>query len=294
MYFKPANDNARIEYDIDGSIIRVVPGQPSNPLLCRPHSVRRPAQTPQPPASTIRSTIAARQAIGNGWDGRRVLSWPTAERLLQRERFEDLRRLYLWRALVDLATLAPANDNIPTPCASDEEGDAAPEDVIDQADAQMLFRPTISAIKAAASWRGGDRPAVIATDRRGSLRKSVGGLMFDGDNRLVSFQTRLDGRTQKAKPEVLYRHRSERKPLPHHVSSAGLWNLDSHIEARDELRRLSELVGEDAYETLELACGPSTAKAIGETRGKTGKHAERVGLRLIDEALESLASLNCR
>ena len=293
--FAPANDNvrARIEYDVDGSIVRVIPAKTTNPLRCGPHIVTKPAQPMQQAAAALRTRISARQAIGDGWDGRRVLSWPTAERLLRQERHDDLRRLYEWRALVDLATLEPANDNIANPApAEGEDDDRAPEEVIDQADSLMVFRPSVGDIKAATKWSTEDRAAVLEQDRKsGALRKAVGGLVFDGENRLVSFQREPDGRVHMAKPEVLYRHRSERVPMPHAVSSFGIWSVQSHIEAREQLRIWSSKLGTDHCAVLELACGPNTAKAIGEMLGKTGKTAERVGIGATDNALAALASL---
>src|SRR5690606_12201740 len=134
---------------------------------------------------------------------------------MRHERFDDLRRLYHWRALVDLATCEPANDNIPLPSSAQDDDDDV-EETIDQADALMVMRPTVGDIKASTSWWDGERPVVLQSDRKSSaLRKEVGGLLFDGTNRLVSFRREPTGRVQRAKPEVLYRHRSERVPYPH-------------------------------------------------------------------------------
>ena len=294
--FAPANDNARayIERDELGNVIRVVPATGGrNPLRCAPYAVTPPRTQSEPSVATLRTRLVARQTIGDGWDGRRLLSWPTAERLLKRERIDDLRHLYEWRALIDLATLQPANDNIARLGAAEGEvDDRPPEEVIDQADSLMVFRPSIGDIKAAIQWGDHGRPTVLTEDEKsGALRKQLGGLVFDGDNKLESFRREPDGRVQLAKPEVMYRHRAERLPLPHIVSSAGMWTLQGHIEAREELRILNERLGAVHGEVLEMACGPSTARAIGEMLGKAGKTAERAGLKATDDALAALTSL---
>lgn len=286
-----ANDNSRayIEYDTDGSVIRVVPAQHQNPLRCRPHAITRTAMPPEPPVDALRAKLAARQAIGDNWDGRHLLAWPTAERLLKHGRISDLRLLYHWRGLSDLAMLTPANDNTADKVDSEEDDEDFAEDA---ADDRLQIRPTISELSRAVRWRVSDRPVICAAHayRTGerALRKAVGGLTFDHRNQLVTFQCKPGSAVERPR-EV----RVHRKPIllpPHGLPQRPDTGATlAHIEAASERSAVLHRIGDRNAEVLELACGPSTARVIGEQLGYAGKTAERRGIDAVDVALTSLA-----
>lgn len=288
---QPANDNSRayIEYDTDGSVIRVVPAQHRNPLRCRPHVSVRKAMPIEAPIGALRAKLVGRQAIGNDWDGRHLLAWPTAERLLKNNRISDLRLLYQWRGLSDLAMLAPANDNIAEKAESEEDDEDFAEDA---ADDRLQIRPTISELSRAARWRSSDRPIITALHayRTGErvLRKAVGGLTFDHRNQLVTFQCKPGSAVER--PREVRVHRKPTLLPPHGLPQRPDTGATlAHIEAASERTSVLHRIGNRNADVLELACGPSTARAIGEHFGYAGKTAERRGIDAVDLALTSLA-----
>ncbi|KFL30984.1 hypothetical protein JP75_11565 [Devosia riboflavina] len=290
----PANDNSRayIEFDTDGSIVRVVPARLQNPLRCQPFQAKRPSISAGPSIAELRTKLASRQAIGDNWDGRHLLAWPTAERLLRNDRVSDLRLLYRWRALSDLAMLTPANDN-GIEYESDESEEAFAEDA---ADDRLQIRPTISELCRAARWRTSNRPIVCAAHayRNGerAVRKAVGGLTFDHRNWLDTFRCQPGSKVERPREVRVHRRPAVLPPqgLPQPADSG---TTIAHIEAAGERRLVIQRVGESNAEVLELACGPSTAKSIGEYLGQTGKTAERRGIEAVDLALVSLADTWC-
>ncbi|WEJ32185.1 hypothetical protein [Devosia sp. SD17-2] len=238
------------------------------------------------------------------WDGRRVLSWPTAARLLREDRKEELRLLWLWRTLSDLAMNSPANDNYPSPGVSNgEEDDRAADEAIEEVDSLMGFRPTIGEIKRAIDptiWAGWledrRRCEIICQDTRANsnlsepaLRKAWAGLLFDGRNRLIGYRTSPAQKwhQQPAITRGARQHSNEMRGAD--VPAVGIFAIDEHILARQDFRQVRKAIGADHANVLELAIGPSTAKAIGETRRYVGKIAERWGIRMIDDALSALA-----
>lgn len=238
------------------------------------------------------------------WDGRRVLSWPTAARLLANDRKEDLRLLWHWRNLSDLAMHSPANDNYPSPSVPNgEEDDRAADEAVEEVDSLMGFRPTVGEIIRAtdpAQWEGWHegrrRCEIICHDSRANsnlsepaMRKAWAGLLFDGRNRLIGYRTSpvQKWHQQPAITRGARQHSDEMRGVD--IPAVGTSAVEAHIEARLDFRQVRRTIGADHANVLELAVGPSTAKAIGETRRYVGKVAERWGIRMIDDALSALA-----
>jgi hypothetical protein len=65
---------------------------------------------------------------------------------------------------------------------------------------------------------------------------------------------------------------------------------EQQLECKAQKDRLRANLGDHA-EILDLAIGDSTAREIGERRGYHGKHAERRGIFLINEAFAALRAL---
>jgi hypothetical protein len=271
-----------------------------------------------------RAYLHGRQAIGDDWDGRKVLAWPSAERQLRRGRLDDFLALSAWRSLTDLATHPAANDNrqqLPTPDEDGEANEQAADGVIDQADTELRIRPTLSELRGAlrraterreSAGRAADRAphTVVRDDRRGNLRNrarrleigcefktngdpipGTGELAFDGRSHLIEFRA---GTGRWEKPREVRIHRKDRKPLeaPPAQLGPGVGTVDDHIDAVDRLAALSRVIGAQHVAVLELACGPATAREIGETLGASGKTAERRGVAAVDAAIAALRATN--
>jgi hypothetical protein len=247
------------------------------------------------PTSPIIAPVAAND---NGWDGRQLLSWPTAKRLAASRRYDDLALLVSYKGLVDLAYGTPANDNYTNPPpARGEEDDRAAEEIISEIDMTMTeddMKPSVSDLMAACTLvpieQAPARRAVIerVDHRTGAARRKLGGLAFVDGSRLLEYQTTFGGRWKK--PAVLRNHHRNKKASSTALvpNSSGTWALDDIVSARQELRMIYDAIPTSSVRLLEIACGPTRAQEIGEAFRKRGKNAERFGVRLIDQALGQL------
>lgn len=240
-------------------------------------------------------------ANDNEWDGRRLLAWPTAKRLLADGRKEDLALLWSYRALVDTAFGEPANDNYrdPAPDLSDGGTDdrAACEIIVDVDRLPPDFLPTIEDMQRATGvepgevWPAMPRPVIAAVDHKTSaVRRELGGLAFIDGSRLFEYRTNPDAKKWNRPATVHAHHKSKKKrPSPSLVpNSGGTWSLEDQIAAREELRTIYDAIPASSIRLLEIACGPTKAREIGEAFGKREKTAERFGVRLIDRAISHL------
>ncbi|MHA6297855.1 hypothetical protein [Devosia sp. CAU 1758] len=264
-------------------------------------------------------------ANDNNWDGRRVLAWPTAKRLETSGRTEDLALLWSYRALVDIAFSEPANDNYrdPAPDLSDGATDdrAACEIIVEVDRLPPEFLPSIEDMQRATGVEPGEqwpelarpvtaagkvggqvpRPVITQVDHKtGAVRRELGGLAFVDGSRLLEYRLDPNAKKWKRPATVHAHHKSKRKrPSPTVVpNSSGVFGLEEQIAAREELRTIYDAIPASSVRILEIACGPTRAKEIGEAFGKREKTAERFGVRLIDRAIAHLrehwASPNCR
>lgn len=240
-------------------------------------------------------------ANDNEWDGRRMLAWPTAKRLLADGRKEDLALLWSYRALVDMAFSEPGNDNHrdPAPDLSDGGTDdrAACEIIVEVDRLPPDFLPTIEDMQRATGIEPGEpwpempRPVITAVDHKtGAVRRELGGLAFIDGSRLFEYRTSTDAKKWSRPATVHAHHRSERKrPSSSLVpNSSGTWSLEDQIAAREELRTIYDAIPASSVRLLEIACGPTRAREVGEAFGKREKTAERFGVRLIDRAIAHL------
>jgi len=254
-------------------------------------------------------------ANDNEWDGRRVLAWPTAKRLLTDGRKDDLALLWSYRALVDMAFSEPANDNYrdPAPDLSDGGTDdrAACEIILEVDRLPPDFLPTIEEMQEATGVKPGEmwpelprsitasgklgganpRPLAVMVDHKtGDVRRELGGLAFVDGSRLLEYRTSPDAK-KWSRPATVHAHHKSRKkrPAPSLVpNSSGTWSIEGQIAAREELRTIYDALPASSVRLLEIACGPTRAREIGEAFGKREKTAERFGVRLIDRAIGHL------
>lgn len=252
--------------------------------------------------ATAESFVGA-PANDNGWDGRRLQSWPTAKRLLSsRGRKDDLAMLWSYKVLVDTAFGEAANDNYRDPAPEDGETDdrAACEIIVEVDRLPPDFLPTIDQMQAACGvevgkeWPEMPRPVIPVKGgldtKTGAVRKELGGLAFLDGSRLFEYKASPDSEVWKRPTTVHAHHRSEKKrPSPLLVpNSSGTSGLEARILAREELRAIYDAIPASSVRILEIACGPTKAQEIGEAFRKQGKNAERFGVRLIDRALAHL------
>ncbi|UXN70583.1 hypothetical protein N8A98_05155 [Devosia neptuniae] len=240
-------------------------------------------------------------ANDNEWDGRRLLAWPTAKRLIADGRKEDLALLWSYRALVDTAFGEPANDNCRDPAPDLSEGgtdDRAAFEIIVEVDRLPPdFLPTIEEMQEATGvepgrqWPAMPRPVIVEVDQKtGAVRRELGGLAFIHGSRLLEYRTTPDAKKWKRPATVHAHHKSKKKrPTPSLVpNSSDTWGLEDQIVAREELRTIYDVIPASSVRLLEIACGPTRAREIGEAFGKREKTAERLGVRLIDRAIGHL------
>jgi hypothetical protein len=240
-------------------------------------------------------------ANDNAWDGRRVLAWPTAKRLMAADRKDDMALLWSYRALVDMAFNEPANDNHRDPAPDLSEGgadDRAACEIIEEVDRLPPdILPTIedmqlaTGVEPGTKWPAMPRPTISAVDlKTGAVRRELGGLAFIDGSRLFEYRLTPDAIKWSRPATVHAHHKSKKKrPAPALVpNTSGTWSLEKQIQAREELRTIYSAIPASSVRLLELACGPTNAQEIGEAFGKREKTAERFGVRLIDRALNDL------
>lgn len=282
---RPANDNGPISSDSFTS------------LADRRAYVQRQQRTPEP-----------------------VLNLPQLERLGRVA--PDV--VPLWRFWRDLQA-APAADIYNEPEIIVDEGEEPANTGFSTAEQDLECRPSVDEMLRAIEGAG--RVSVVCTvqnGKRSDVRQEVrpwttsriGDLEFR-NGRLVRY-----GRTARGVPlkpiERLRAERGSRKPPPARdlrwlvqtdapvAKNAGFLAGASHSTGRsgapvecfaeaEQSRKaeeggLRQALGAHA-EILDLAIGDATAREIGESRGYSGKHAERRGIFLTSEAFAALRAL---
>lgn len=243
-------------------------------------------------------------ANDNDWDGRQVLAWPTATRLVRSARLDDLAMLKRYKDLLAIAYGYPANDNwtdaAPPPGEDDDRSAAECIEEVDRIMIESSLKPTIAEMQAASPpWPTDDqtpapRARLVASDKgtgagRWEFAGEQGGLAFINSSELREYRTKPTGKWRRPHV-VLGHHRTEKKqPLPTVVPSSGhQWSLEAQIEARDELRIIHQSMPASTIMFLELACGSTKAQEVGEAYQKREKTAERLGVAIIDHAISNL------
>lgn len=229
---------------------------------------------------------------------RRVQNWPTGKRLLQAGRHADHAMLVTYRELLNLAWGDPANDNWRNPAPAPGTADSrALEERIDQLDTIMHdggILPSIDTMRelSGVPW-GNDqmddaRPLVTWIDAAGVRLHTLGGLEFiNGANLWLYGDMSKDRRLLKKPVELRRPHRAPRSD-PAIAMSTDAWTLDDQIDAREKARIIWEELSASSIRILEHAIGSTKAGEIGAAFGKSGKTAERLGVRLVDRAIEHL------
>jgi hypothetical protein len=253
-----------------------------------------------------------------------VLNLPQLERL-GRTSPESVRLWKYWRDL----QAAPAADVYNEPEIVVDEGDEpANTDFSEGGEQDLEIRPTVDEMMRA--MEGAGRVAVICTVRNGvrsDVRRMerplefgettrIGDLIFR-NGKMVRFGRTARGVPLKPVERLRASKGSREKPPPRDfrflvrtdapfarcvdfhagtVHSTGRSGAPLECFAEREQSRkaeeqsLRQTLGAHA-EILDMAVGDATAREIGESRGYQGKHAERRGIFLINEALAALGAL---
>lgn len=229
---------------------------------------------------------------------RRVQNWPTGKRLLQYGRHEDHAMLLAYRGLLDMAWGEPDNDGWRNPAPARGHGDSrAMEERIGQRDMILdedSILPSVDQLRelSGVPWGeerevGACRPLVTWIDTAGVRLHTLGGLEFN-DGKLWLYGDMSKDRRLLKKPSELRRpHRAPRSDPTIAVSTDG-WSLDDQITAREAVQTIWEGLPASSVRILEHAIGSTTAKQLGEAFRKSGKNAQRFGVRLIDRAIDHL------
>lgn len=274
--------------------------------------------------SRHRARLARRSAIGREWDGRRVLAWPTVERLSRLNSPESAQALYRYAEMMSPHPLIVSNDNDPEVAASEVDPDMRHD-----------FRPSEGEMLTAAS--DGLRCAVVSErtpsgwkviERRAAKFGSsdegyqLGNLLFR-NGKLITY-----GKTSKGKRKIPVEQtrqpKGHRAPPPRSersirfllsandntpIAEGAGWlggisrprsngtrpDSGEHdaATAMDRSARRTAVrlaLGMDA-DILDVAITDATAQQIGEAFGYEGKTAERQGIRKINAALEKLQKI---
>lgn len=253
-----------------------------------------------------------------------VLNLPTLERLGRSS--PDTARLWkFWRDL----QCAPAPDIYVEPEIVLDEGDEpANTGFSEGAEQDLEIRPTVEEIERAIEGAG--RVSVVCTVRNGQrsdLQRVERPLALGNNTKLGDLEFRYGrliryGRTKRGvalQPvERLRAEKGSRQKPPARdlrwlvqtdapiAKNAGFLAGETHSTGRSgaplecfaeaeqsrkaEEQSLRTALGTHA-EILDMAIGDSTAREIGERRGYHGKHAERRGIFLVNEAFAALRAL---
>lgn len=230
----------------------------------------------------------------------RVLAWPTLERLASSNDERGLRALVAWRDLME-----PPQDVTGLDYGEGRGAEAVLE--LRPTENEMLrcvMRPRVTRRRHEnGTWSEPERNMtsdggpVMSGEFviQGDLRFRMSASNDDFEGLLVEWR---DGADRPRKPVERYRRQAgagapsasmklpdgTRLPLNNH---AALAEAEQHrrLEARAARNRL----GERNAEVLDLAVTDAPAREVGEALGYRGKYAERVGVKVIREALAAFA-----
>lgn len=242
-------------------------------------------------------------ANDNARQPRPVLAWPTGKRLAAAERHSDLVMLLDYRRLLATAFGEPANDNWrnPAPVAGRPDSRAVEEQIVrtESVMTEETVLPTVEQMRELSCVPWGDDPGYeespvrqLSTyiDAGGVRLHNLGGLEFINGANLHKYGDPMECDRNKLKsPSDLRRPRRPKKQAaPSIVPSSGTWSLEDQIDARQEVRVIWHRLPASSVRILEHSLGSIRAQELGEAFRKTGKTAERFGVRLIDRAIDDL------
>jgi hypothetical protein len=284
-----------------------------------------PANDNAPISAESFTDLAARRAYVQRPQGKLapVLNLPQLERLGRLS--PDVVRL--WKLGRDLQCL-PAADVFAEPEIVVDEGDEPANTGFSMAEQDLEVRPTADEMLRAIEGAG--QISVVCTVRNGQrsdIRRASIPLVLGNTTRIGDLEFRHGrlvcwGRTKRGVPlkpvEQLRAEKGSRKPPPardfrhlvrtdapiarnagfmagatHSTGRSGA-PLECFAEAKQsrnaEQGQLRQVLGAHA-DILDMAIGDTNAREIGESRGYHGKHAERRGIFLINEAFAALRAL---
>jgi hypothetical protein len=284
-----------------------------------------PANDNSPLTADIFTDLAARRAFVQRKHPNPdpVLNLPQLERLGRSS--PDTARLWkFWREL----QCAPAPDVYAQPEIVLDEGDEPANTGFSEGEQDLEVRPTVDEMLRAIEGAG--RVSVSCTVRNGKrsdVRRSSRPLVLGNTTRIGDLEFRRGrllrwGRTKRGRHlepvERLRDERGSRKPEPERdfrflvrtdapfARKVDFLAGDTHSTGRsgapiecfataEQVRKAEDRVLRTALgahaEILDMAISDSTAREIGESRGYRGKHAERRGIFLINEAFAALRVL---
>lgn len=296
---------------------------PSKPWVAPP---RRLAANDDEPPAAAQAMKARREIVGKiTGAGRPVLAWPALARLKRRREEAAVNALRAWRDLMAPHRNMAANDNVARFDDGGEAGETKRLNIDSVTEIRPTAREMVAAGFRVSFTRTPDGDEIRSHSKDGGPCATVlndvatirlGGLRFDEAGRLMEWQA-SDSRWRKP----VDRSRAAKGEAPPRRSTADFRRLvandnvpiaagaeflagvsrssgtarpgagveaDAIAEAeRVALReRVRRLMPGNFVQVLDLAITDATAQEIGKTLGFSGKYAERVALKRMDEALK--------
>ena len=284
-----------------------------------------PANDNAPLTADSFTDLAARRAFVQRPQGNPApaLNLPQLERLGR----SSPDAVHLWKYWRDLQC-APSADIFAVPEIIVDEGDEPANTGFSTAEQDLEVRPSVDELLRAIEGAGqASVVCIVRNGQRSNVQRVSRPLVLGNATRIGDLEFRHGrvvrwGRTKRGVPlkpvEQLRAEKGSRKPPPPRdlrhlvrtdapiaknagfmagaVHSTGRSGAPLECFAEREQTRAAEqgglrLVLGSHAEILDMAISDTTAREIGESRGYHGKHAERRGIFLINEALAALRAL---